>query len=105
METRVLKVLTEEDIKKIQDTVSSWRIGEGYKDVEGYCKSSTTEEIEKNNYVLTPGRYVGFVNEEDDGIPFEDKFKSFQSELNELEEEGSRLFKQIKKDFQKITNE
>ena len=60
METRVLKVLTDEDIQKVQDTVSSWRTGEGYEDIEGYCKSSTTEEIEKNNFVLTPGRYVGF---------------------------------------------
>ena len=47
METRVLKVLTDEDIQKVQDTVSSWRTGEGYEDVEGYCKSSNTGEIEK----------------------------------------------------------
>ena len=47
METRVLKVLTDEDIQKVQDTVSSWRTGDGYEDIEGYCKSSTTEEIEK----------------------------------------------------------
>ena len=75
METRVLKVLTDEDIQKVQDTVSSWRTGEGYEDIEGYCKSSTTEEIEKNGFVLTPGRYVGFADEEDDGVPFEEKMK------------------------------
>ena len=105
METRKLRVFSNEDIEKIQDTVSSWRTGEGYEDIEGYCKSSTTEEIKKKDFVLTPGRYVGFVDEEDDSIPFEDKFKSLQSELKELEEEGSRLFKQIKKNFQKITND
>ena len=60
METRVFKILTVEDIQKVQDTVISWRTGEGYEDIEGYCKSSTTEEIEKNNFILTPGRYVGF---------------------------------------------
>ena len=73
METRVLKVLTDEDIQKVQDTVSSWRTGDGYEDIEGYCKSSTTEEIEQNDFVLTPGRYVGFADEEDDGVPFEEK--------------------------------
>ena len=77
METRVLKVLTDEDIQKVQDTVSSWRTGEGYEDIEGYCKSSTTEEIEKNGFVLTPGRYVGFADEEDDGVPFEEKFLKY----------------------------
>ena len=76
METRVLKVLTDEDIQKVQDTVSSWRTGDGYEDIEGYCKSSTTEEIEKNGFVLTPGRYVGFADEEDDGVPFEEKSRS-----------------------------
>ena len=43
--------------------------------LKGFCKSSTTEEIEKMSFVLTPGRYVGFADEEDDGAPFEEKFK------------------------------
>jgi type I restriction enzyme M protein len=105
METRVLKVLTDEDIQKVQDTVSSWRTGEGYEDVEGYCKSSTTEEIEKNGFVLTPGRYVGFADEEDDGVPFDEKFKLLKSQLIDLEEDGSKLSIQIKKDLQKISDE
>ena len=86
METRVLKVLTDEDIQKVQDTVSSWKTGDGYEDIEGYCKSSTTEEIEKNGFVLTPGRYVGFADEEDDGTPFEEKFaKLHKTYLDQIE--------------------
>ena len=104
METRVLKVLTDEEIKKVQDTVSSWRTGEGYEDIEGFCKSSTTEEIEKNSFVLTPGRYVGFADEEDDGVPFKEKFRLLldtysknQSLSNELDREILNSLKKILK--------
>jgi type I restriction enzyme M protein len=95
METRVLKVLTDEDILKIQETVSSWRAGEEYKDIEGFCKSSTKKEIESNNYILTPGRYVGFADEEDDGIPFEEKMKNYTNTLNKKLQESSDLEKKI----------
>jgi len=95
METRVLKVLTDEDIQKIQGTVFSWRTGEGHEDIEGYCKSSTTEEIEKNGFVLTPGRYVGFADEEDDGIPFEEKFESLHSSYLSLQEDSEILNSKI----------
>ena len=97
METRVLKVLTDEDIQKVQETVSSWRTGEGYEDIEGYCKSSTTEEIEKNNFILTPGRYVGIVDEEDDGIPFEEKFTKFSNEYKQLKIESQKINDEIDK--------
>ena len=102
METRVLKVLTDEDIQKVQDTVSSWRTGEGYEDVEGYCKSSTTEEIEKNGFVLTPGRYVGFADEEDDGVPFEDKINALISEYSSLNNDAKIREQQIDKFLDKL---
>ena len=102
METRVLKVLTDEDIQKVQDTVSSWRTGDGYEDIEGYCKSSTTEEIEKNGFVLTPGRYVGFAEEEDDGVPFEEKMKDYTNSLNTMIKESSDLDQQIISSLKKI---
>lgn len=102
METRVLKVLTDQDIQKVQDTVSSWRTGDGYEDVEGYCKSSTTEEIEKNGFVLTPGRYVGFAEEEDDGISLEEKMSKLSKTLQEIIEESSELDKKIKSNIKKI---
>tara|TARA_A100001035_G_C27717150_1_gene470048 strand:- start:585 stop:1160 length:576 start_codon:yes stop_codon:yes gene_type:complete len=103
METRVLKVLTDEDIQKVQDTVSSWRTGEGYEDIEGYCKSSTTEEIEKNNFVLTPGRYVGFADEEDDGVPFEEKFTKLSNEYKQLKIESQKIDDEIDKILRTIS--
>ena len=104
METRILKVLTDEDIQKVQDTVSSWRTGEGYEDIEGYCKSSTTEEIEKNGFVLTPGRYVGFADEEDDGVPFEEKMNTLKQQLEDLHTNSESLTKKIKENLNKIFN-
>jgi len=95
METRKLRVFTDEDVKKIQDTVSAWRTGEGYEDVEGYCKSSNTEEIEKNGFFLTPGRYVGFANEEDSSAPFEEKIKSLIDKFENIEKENLELTKKI----------
>ena len=102
MKTRVLKVLTDDDIQKIHDTVSSWRNGKKYKDIEGFCKSSTTEEITKNNFVLTPGRYVGFLEEDDDGISFEEKISTLKKQLNIFQESSSSLDKKINHNLKKI---
>jgi len=102
METKALKVLTDEDIQKVQDTVSSWRTGDGYEDIVGFCKSSTTDEIEKNDFVLTPGRYVGSIAEEDDGTLFEEKMELLTSKLSEYSEKSSYLTKEIKKNLSKI---
>ena len=102
METRVLKVLTDEDIQKVQDTVSSWRTGDGYDDIEGYCKSSTTKEIEKNGFVLTPGRYVGFADEEDDGISFEEKIGLLTDEYFSLISQSKEIEQQIDINLSKV---
>jgi type I restriction enzyme M protein len=68
--------LTEEDIAKISSTYHAWR-GEGgkYEDVAGFCKSANLKDVEKNGFILTPGRYVGVPPEEDDGEPFDEKMK------------------------------
>ena len=58
-------------------------------DEKGFCKVSDLEEIKKHDFILTPGRYVGFKPEEDDGIPFEEKMKTLTSELDELFKEFS----------------
>ena len=63
--------------------------------LRGYCKSSTTEEIEKNGFVLTPGRYVGFADEEDDGIPFEEKFSSLFDSYEKSQNLSKNLDKEI----------
>ena len=102
METRILKILTNDDIKNIADTVLSWRKDEGYENIKGFCKSSTTEDIEKNGYVLTPGRYVGFADEEDDGIPFEEKFKQLASEYKNLKSEMKQADLKLDEALKKI---
>ncbi len=105
MKTRILKVLTDQDIKKIANTVLSWRKGKGYEDIKGFCKSSKTKEIEKSNYALIPGKYVGFKDEETDNIDSHERLKSLKSRLNKLQQDGSKLYKQIEKDLLKISDE
>lgn len=100
--------LTDEQIQKITDAVRSWREEEGYKkyeDISGFCKSATLEEIKKNSYVLTPGRYVGIAPEEDDGIPFEEKMQKLTDELKQYFEEGHKLEKEIEDNLKNIKNQ
>jgi type I restriction enzyme M protein len=95
MKTRVERVLTDEDIAKIGDTVHAWRgdgeVAAAYEDVAGFCYSARLAEIEKNGFVLTPGRYVGAADVEDDGEVFEDKMKRLTALLRQHQEEGSKL--------------
>ena len=95
--------LTDDEIKKISGTYHAWR-GEGgkYEDVPGFCKSATLEEVRKHEHILTPGRYVGFPEEEDDGIPFEEKMKELTVQLKEQMEEGKKLDEEIKKNLEGI---
>ena len=95
--------LTEEDIKKISDTYHAWR-GEGgkYADVLGFCKSSKIDEIRKHEHILTPGRYVGAEEEEEDLEGFDEKMKRFISELAKQMEEGKKLDEEIKKNLERI---
>ncbi len=95
--------LTDDEIKKISDTYHAWR-GEGgkYEDVTGFCKSATLEEVRKQEHILTPGRYVGFPEEEDDGIPFDEKMKELTAQLKEQMEEGKKLDEEIKKNLEGI---
>jgi len=100
MITRRNRELTDEEIKKISDTYHSWR-GEGgkYEDILGFCKAVKIEEIEKQGFILTPGRYVGIEEEKDDGEPFEDKMKRLTSELAEQFKESKKLEEEIKKNL------
>ncbi len=100
MITRRNRELTDEELKKISDTYHSWR-GEGgkYEDVLGFCKAVKTEEIEKQGFILTPGRYVGIEEEKDDGEPFDDKMKRLTSELGEQFKESKKLEEEIKKNL------
>ena len=95
LETKVVRVLTADDIQKIADTASSWRTGEDYRDIPGFCKSSTTAEIEKNGFVLTPGRYVGVSDLEEDDEPFGEKINRLFKDYQQLKIESNTLDKTI----------
>lgn len=95
--------LTAEDIKKISDTYHAWRGEKGtYKNIPGFCKTVKIEEIKKHGHILTPGRYVGFVKEEDDSEIFNEKMKRLTSKLAEQFKETNELEKEIKKSFKMI---
>lgn len=102
MVTRRLRELSEEDIKKIANTYHSYQNNENYENVKGFCYSATTEEIKSNDYVLTPGRYVGVEEAEDDGIPFEEKMKNITAELSKQFEESHKLEEEIRKNLKAI---
>ena len=95
METRVLKVFTSEDIAKIAETVRAWKSGESYEDVAGFCKSASLEEIEKNGFVLTPGRYVGFDQSQEIIEDFDSKFAELRSRLDSFHHESKALDESI----------
>lgn len=91
METRVLKVFTDDDIAKIANTVQAWKSGEGYEDIAGFCKSASLDEIDKNGFVLTPGRYVGSSVDEADDEPLELKIARFCASLASQQEHARTL--------------
>jgi len=105
METRVLKVFTDEDIAKIQEIVLSWKTGEGYEDIAGFCKSVSLEEIEKNGFVLTPGRYVGATEVDGDVVPFSERMDSLTSKLSELQKMGTDLDGSINRSLKVFMND
>ena len=86
--------LTEEDAVKISGTYHAWRGDQGageYADIAGFCKSARLDEIRAHGYVLTPGRYVGAEEAEDDGEPFDEKMKRLTATLREQRAEGAKL--------------
>lgn len=92
--------LSEEDIKKIADTYHNYRNIDGeYEDIKGFCKAAKLEEVREQEYVLTPGRYVGIEEEEDDGIPFEEKMEALTSELGELFKKSRDLEEEIRRNL------
>lgn len=97
METRVHRVLDAEDIARVADTYHGWRNKGGtYEDVPGFCKSATLDDMEVHDFVLTPGRYVGAAEVEDDGVPFEEKMERLTAELSAQMAEAEELDEQIR---------
>jgi type I restriction enzyme M protein len=83
---RTRREFSDDDIARIATTYHAWRGEKGageYQNIPGYCKSATIEEIRTHNHVLTPGRYVGAADLEDDGVPFEERFTVLKVNLEE----------------------
>ena len=101
--SRKNKAFTDEDIAKISEVYHNWRNIDGkYEDIQGFCKSATIKEVEENNYVLTPGRYVGTEDAEDDGISFEDKVAEISQYLSAQFKESIELQERIKENLKKV---
>jgi type I restriction enzyme M protein len=112
MRDRVLRDFAPEDIQKIADTFYTWKrpshphastgetLGEGeYQDIPGFCKAAKLDDIKRHDYVLTPGRYVGAAEQEDDGEPFEEKMERLTKQLRTQFEEGAKLAKAIERNL------
>ena len=91
---RTRRELTDEEIQKIANTYHAWR-GEkeagDYSDLSGFCKSASLEDIRKNDHVLTPGRYVGATEQEDDSEPFEEKMMRLSTQWREQRMAAAKL--------------
>jgi type I restriction enzyme M protein len=91
---RTRRELTDEEVQKIADTYHAWRGEDGAgdcADVAGFCKSASMDDIRKHGHVLTPGRYVGAAEQEDDGEPFEEKMARLSALWREQRAEAARL--------------
>lgn len=89
---------TEEDIQKLADTFEAYQNGK-LKDEKGFCAVATLKDIAKQDYILTPGRYVGVEEQEDDGEPFDEKMTRLTSELSDMFEKSHELEDKIRKNL------
>ncbi|QSX05589.1 SAM-dependent DNA methyltransferase [Sedimentibacter sp. zth1] len=97
MVTRKHRELSDDEIKAIYDTYHNWREEkEEYEDVQGFCKSADIEEVRGHEYILTPGRYVGIEEVEEDGEPFDEKMTRLTGELAEMFSKSHELEDEIK---------
>lgn len=101
MITRKLRELSEEDILRIASTFTSFEKGT-LENEKGYCAVVSIEEIAKQDHILTPGRYVGIADVEDDGEPFQEKMKRLTTELSGLFTKSHDLEEEIRKQLSSI---
>ena len=101
MVTRAVRELTEADILKIAATFDQFRAGT-LEDEKGFCAVRSIDDIAAQDYILTPGRYVGIAEQEDDGEPFAEKMQRLTSELSGLFAESHRLEEEIRKQLKTI---
>ena len=101
MVTRAVRELTQEDILRIAETFEAYRNG-ALEDEAGFCAVKTLADIKAQDFILTPGRYVGIAAQEDDGEPFDEKMLRLTTELAELFKESHRLEDEIRKQLDSI---
>lgn len=103
MVDRTHRELTDEDTQRIAQVYHSWR-GEGgeYEDICGFCKSVSQADIKKHDYILTPGRYVGFAEEEEDPEEFEEKMQKLTKELSKQFRKSEELEEEIKANLKRL---
>ena len=100
---RTQRVLSDEEISKIADTYHAWREGEeDYEDTLGFCKSVNLAGVRSHDYILTPGRYVGAKEQDEDAEPLEDKMARLTSEWRKQREESVRLDAAIGKNLKDL---
>ena len=96
-----MREFTVEDIAKVAGAFETFRRGE-LEDEKGFCAIVDIEGIAAQDYILTPGRYVGIADTEEDSEPFEEKMQRLTSEISKCFEESNRLQEQIKKNLEAI---
>lgn len=101
MKSRKLRELSDDDIKKLGDTYDKYEAGT-LENEKGFCAVVDTAEIAKHDYILTPGRYVGIKEQEEDKEPFDEKMKRLTGELSGLFEESHKLEAEIRKQLKSI---
>ena len=101
MVTRKLRELSEEDILRIADTFRQFEAGT-LADEKGFCAVASLDDVAQQDYILTPGRYVGIAEQEDDGEPFAEKMTRLTAELSELFDKGHALESEIRKQLASI---
>jgi type I restriction enzyme M protein len=105
MVDRTHREMTDEDIAMIASTYHAWRgepdAGE-FKDVPGFCASATFDQIAEHRFVLTPGRYVGTEDPEDDGEPIDEKIARLRKELYQAFEESERLQSRVREALERL---
>ncbi|MBQ7023437.1 MAG: SAM-dependent DNA methyltransferase [Akkermansia sp.] len=92
---------SDEDIARLADTFTAFQNGT-LEDVKGFCAIATTDDIAKQDYILTPGRYVGIEEQQEDSEPFDEKMKRLTSELSSLFSRSHELEEQIKNNLKEL---
>ncbi|MCT8547974.1 type I restriction-modification system subunit M [Glaesserella parasuis] len=96
MKDRVLRDFTADDIAKVADTYHSWQQSADYQNIPAFCYTASLDEIAQNDFVLTPGRYVGAAEQEDDGVPFAEKMQELTALLQQQFKQSAELEAKIK---------